>query len=75
MKQRKVEFMPPKEFTLPEGSNAPGDEFSMLCDFRVTPTGLCMVKLGDTMMPGYDDKNGYREPYKAPDSEQMPEKY
>lgn len=78
MKQRKVEFMPPKDFQLPEGSNTPGDEFSMLCDFRVTPTGVCLVKMGDTEMPGYDEKGESRKPYSAPDSDQsqeMTEKY
>lgn len=57
MKSRKVEFMPPQPFSPPEGSASVGDEFTMVCDFKITPNGVCLIKMGDTDMPGYGDKD------------------
>ncbi len=51
----KVEFTPPKEFTLPEGVE-PGADFDLVCSFRVKKGGkICLVQLGETDMPGYED--------------------
>lgn len=69
-KSGKVEFTPPKEFTLPEGSNAPGDRFDSVVTLEVDEDGkLCLVKLGDYDMPGYgkagEADRGKREGSKA----------
>jgi hypothetical protein len=54
---QRVEFRPPKNWQPPE-SVEPGNDFDMVCSFRSTPDGsLCMTMLGDTKMPGYDDKD------------------
>jgi hypothetical protein len=53
--QKKVEFTPPKDFMLPEG--AYNDGFDLVCTFEVNGNKLCMTKLGDTAMPGYDGKD------------------
>lgn len=63
MKSKKVEFMPPKGFTAPEGSNSVGDSFDMLCTFKMTPSGVCLTKMGDTDMPRYDDKTESKPSY------------
>jgi len=58
----KVEFTPPESFHAPEGTEA-GKEFDLVCTFRPSADGkLCMTKLGDTDMPGYDDKDEDRKP-------------
>ena len=50
-KGEKVVFTPPKEFAPPEHQ---GEEFDLVCSFRAEEGGkLCLVKLGDTDMPGY----------------------
>lgn len=52
----KAVFQPPPNFTPPEGADAPGKEFDMVCTLKVEEDGrLCIVKLGDQDMPGYDD--------------------
>ena len=51
--QKEVEFTPPEGFKPPEGTDK---EWDMVCSFRSNPDGtICMTKLGDTPMPGYDD--------------------
>jgi hypothetical protein len=50
----KVEFRPPANFRSPENVEA-GKDWDMVCSFRTQSDGsLCMTKLGDTPMPGYD---------------------
>jgi hypothetical protein len=52
---KKVEFQPPKG-AVPEGHEA-GEDFDMVCTFRVKDNGsCCLVVMGETKMPGYDDK-------------------
>lgn len=54
--------MPPEGFHAPEGIEA-GKEFDLVCTFRPSGDGkLCMTKLGDTNMPGYDGKDEERKP-------------
>ncbi len=50
---QKVEFVPPPSFSPPEGSN--DGEFDIVCTFRTKGNKICLVELGDTKMPGYDD--------------------
>jgi hypothetical protein len=51
-KAERVEFTPPKEFVMPEGTEANG-EFDLVCTFKVNGGKLCMTMLGDHKMPGY----------------------
>ena len=62
----KVEFTPPQSFQPPEGSN--DGEFDVVCTFRTKGGKICMTKLGDVDMPGYDDKD---EPQSKPDYSSM----
>lgn len=56
MKSKLVEFAIPEGFTLPEGAE-PGEDFDLVCSLRVKAGGtLCLTKLGDVEMPGYNDK-------------------
>jgi len=56
----KVEFTPPQSFTPPEGS---GDgEFDIVCSFRTKGDKICMTKLGDADMPGYEDDTPQSKP-------------
>jgi len=58
---RRVEFKPPEGFSPPENVE-PGKDFDLVCSFQVKPTGeLCLTKLGDHAMPGYDGKEGHDE--------------
>lgn len=70
-KSDRVEFRPPKDFTVPEGTEAKG-EFDLVCSFRVKPDGMiCLTMLGDTKMPGYDGKEEEAEETKSrPDYKQ-----
>lgn len=53
----KAVFQPPPNFTPPEGADAPGKEFDMVVTLKIEEDGkLCIVKLGDQDMPGYDDE-------------------
>lgn len=57
MTAKRIEFPAPQGLTLPEGLKA-GDTFDKLSTFRLKPNGsMCLVKIGDTPMPGYGDKN------------------
>lgn len=57
MKEKRVEFAPPKDYAPPENAE-PGKEFDVVCSFVAKPSGeLCMTKFGDHDMPGYDDKD------------------
>ena len=66
--------MPPKGVAMPEGLS-PGDDFDMVCTFRMTPDGVCMTKMGDAEMPGYGkggndakpDYSGYADSLRQPD--------
>ena len=49
----KFKFTPPKGFTVPEHE---GDKFDLVCTFEVEDDELCLVMLGDTPMPGYENK-------------------
>lgn len=62
----KVVFTPPKGFMPPESK---GDEFDLVCTFRKEEGGkLCLVKLGDTDMGGYEgDHNESKETQSKPD--------
>ena len=58
----KVEFKPPTGFMAPEGTK-PGDEFDLVCSFRLKPNGdICLVELGDIEMPGYSDSEDDSKP-------------
>ena len=59
---KKVEFVPPQGFTLPEGTQA-GEDFDLVCTFRVKDNKICLVQLGDTKMPGYDKGRESRPDY------------
>ena len=52
---KRVEFIPPKDFAFPENAD-PDKDIDVVCSFRVKDGKLCMTKLGDTPMPGYDGK-------------------
>lgn len=47
-----VEFQPPSTFRIPENVK-PGEEFDLVCSFKVKDGKLCLTKLGDTDMPKY----------------------
>lgn len=58
-KEEKVEFVPPKGFTVPEHE---GTDFDLVCTFRVKDNGeICLTKLGDTAMPGYGAKDDHEK--------------
>lgn len=69
MMAKRVEFRPPNGST-PEGLTE-GEEFDSVCTFRVKKNGdICLVMLGDTQMPGYDDSATEHKPeYEAPSSD------
>lgn len=53
----RVEFKAPKGVVPDDVS--PGDSFDLVCTLRLKPNGdLCLTKIGETEMPGYDDKEG-----------------
>lgn len=58
---RKVEFMPPKDVAMPEGLQ-PGDDFDMVCTFKITDSGVCLTKMGDAQMAGYDSRENEHKP-------------
>lgn len=59
----KAVFSPPEGFQPPEGADAPGKEFDMVVTLKVEEDGkLCIVKLGDQDMPGYDDEEEHGRP-------------
>lgn len=63
---KRVEFKPPKGWIAPEGKSG-SDTFDQLCTFRVKSNGdVCLIAMGETQMPGYEDKqlppsNGMKE--------------
>lgn len=65
----KVEFTPPKDFTIPEG-NADGSDFDCVCSFRMKGSQLCMTKLGDVDMPGYGNGEDSMPQQSKPDYSQ-----
>lgn len=52
-KSSKVKFPVPSGFEPPEHE---GDEFDLVCTFRVEGDHLCLTMLGDHKMEGYSDK-------------------
>lgn len=63
-KPKAIEFDAPKDFRLPEGKQS-GDEFSLVCDFKMKPNGkLCLVKLGDQELDYAEDAGEKRGDYK-----------
>lgn len=57
----KVRFPFPPGFTSPEGIQ-PGDTFDVVCTIKPEADGMgCLVKLGDTPMPGYDEDDHNRD--------------
>lgn len=54
-KGEEVEFEPPASFRLPENVK-PGEEFDVVCSFKVRDGKLCMTKLGDAEMPYGEEK-------------------
>ncbi len=56
-KPKRVEFAAPKDFQPPEGTGT-DKEWDLVCSFRTKSDGsICMTKLGDTPMPGYDGEH------------------
>lgn len=61
MKTKRVEFKPPDDFFLPEGAGT-NEDFDLVCTLRIKKDGkLCLVKLGDVEMPGYEDDEDENE--------------
>ena len=54
MSNRRIEFTPPQG-AIPEGVKD-GEDFDLVCTFRVKGSQVCLVMIGDTKMPGYGDK-------------------
>jgi len=50
---QKVEFVPPQSFSVPDGSE--DGEFDLVCSFKTNGNKICMTRLGDVSMPGYED--------------------
>jgi len=56
----KVRFKPPKGFVPPEAKDG---EFDIVCSFREEEGGeLCMTKIGDTELPGYETGSEQKKP-------------
>lgn len=70
MKTSKVEFQAPSG-VVPEGTQS-GEEFDIVCTFRVKDSGsVCLTMMGDSKMPGYDDKDSKRPDYKQYSQDMM----
>lgn len=53
---KRIEFMPPKGMQLPEGKMS-GERFESMATFQIKKNGdLCLVAIGESKMPGYEDK-------------------
>jgi hypothetical protein len=65
-----IEFKPPQG-VVPEGVGI-GEDFDLVCTFRVKASGVCLVQLGEIKLPGYDakDKGGSKPSYRG-DAEAM----
>jgi|SRR6516164_3010021 hypothetical protein len=57
----KVDFPVPEGFTIPESARENDGEFDVVCTMRLEGDKLCITKLGDTPMPGYDDHDESKE--------------
>lgn len=68
--EKKVRFKPPPGWHPPEGT---GDTLDQVCTFRKEEGGyLCMVKLGDTEMEGYEhDERSEHHKENKPDYSEM----
>ncbi len=66
----RVEFKPPQGFKPPEGE--PEKEWEAVCTFKTKPDGMvCMTKLGETPLPGYDGKDHDEAKEEAPNYKGM----
>ncbi len=75
--QKPVEFDPPPGLKTPDGVGE-DEDWEMVSTFRTKADGqICIVKIGDVKMPGYDDKKSKAPPTakdEKPDfSSMMPE--
>lgn len=68
--QSLVEFTPPSG-SLPEGVSD-GEEFELVCTFRVKGKKVCITQMGDTKMPGYGSKPDYSDQAKSMQQEYSP---
>jgi hypothetical protein len=69
----RVEFTVPPGFAVPERDD-PSKPFDVVCSFMPSPDGkkLCLVEIGNTDMPGYDDGDEETaKPEVKPDYSQM----
>lgn len=60
---KRVEFQPPKGMQMPEGKGK-GERFESMATFQIKANGdLCLVAIGESKMPGYEDKkeSSYRD--------------
>jgi len=75
MKSQRVEFDPPEGLSIP----ADGEDFDVVCTLRKKGNRLCLVRVGDSPMPGYgpNDKPApaSHEEMGAKIMEAMPEEY
>lgn len=58
----KIEFTPPKDFIVPEGTQ-PGQDFDLVCTFRVNGNKVCLVQMGEAKLEGYrqDSRPDYKQ--------------
>ena len=65
----RVEITPPKGFTPPEVKDG---RFDIVDTWQVKPDGkICLVRLGDTEMPGYDGKESDKSAEHKPDYSEL----
>lgn len=65
----KVEFKLPAGFSIPEGKGA-GDDFESMATFDIKENGdVCLAKIGDVPMPGYDDADEKSESDNSSDAQ------
>lgn len=70
---KKVEFKLPAGFQIPEGKKA-GDDFESMAMFEIKENGeVCLAKIGDVPMPGYDDAEEKSEPDETPQDAEAPQ--
>jgi len=49
-----------------------GEEFDLVCTFRVKNQTVCLVKMGDSEMPGYKDSSKHKPDYSDAMPDQTP---
>jgi hypothetical protein len=75
MKSKKIEFLLPSEFVLPDGVDA-GDEFEALATLQLKENGrACLVALDGNRVEGYreDDEKPDKRSYSQAASDAMDE--